>query len=176
MPPESFIDPDYPIKQSAGYMFVQLFVIQLIFMVIYALLVFIGDETSSIRTLPFFNISAADIVLIITGIILNFVFFVIAFIVWQSNEYRVTNKHLFVTRNLLMFRSELFVELNAIDHVMVRESFVGNLFNYGTVLVYLKHPHRRPIKLNGMPYPHQISSYLKAKMSAWHANRSAHKR
>jgi uncharacterized membrane protein YdbT with pleckstrin-like domain len=166
MPPDNYFGPDFPTKQSAGYMFVRLLSVQLLFIAVDALLVLIGDTGSSVVTFPgLLYISPLDIVLILIGLLMNFAIFISIFARWQSIEYRVSTTHLSIERGFLNYRAESIIDLSAISRALARRNWLGSLFNYGTVEIFLDtHHQKRSINLYGIPYPYQFVAYLNAQL------------
>lgn len=146
-------------------MFVRLLSLQLIFILLDAVLAIAGDTASAIPTFPGLYISATDVMLIQIGLFLNFAIFILIFAVWQSIEYRVTTSHLHVEYGIFHYRLESIIDLSAIDRAIVRENWLGKLFNYGMIEISLHSDHkRRAIKLRGIPFPHQFITYLNAQL------------
>lgn len=162
---DTVFDPDFPTKQSAGYLFVRLLFVQAIFIAFNIFLVLVGDESSIIPHLPILRISYLDILLILFGIVLNFALFLLVFAVWQSIEYRLSSEHLIFRKGLWSFGSESVVSFSSIERTAVRQSIIGRIFNYGNVEVMVNAGNsHRALKLNGVPFPHQFNAHLKAMM------------
>jgi membrane protein YdbS with pleckstrin-like domain len=159
---EDIFDADYSTKQSAGYMFVQLLTIQLIFMIIIAFLVFVQDEPTSLSTLPFFHISTVDIILILLGIIINFILFVVIFAVWQSIEYRISTERLDTRKGIIMVNLQS-IKLTDIEDCLTRQGILGKIFNYGTIELYL-HDAKKWVRLKGVPFADQFLNQLKTRV------------
>lgn len=161
---DTHLDLDFPTKQSAGYMFVQLFFVQFLFIIFYGILVFIGDSQPSIIAIPFVNISQFDIILILVGGVVNFGLFLLIFALWQSVEYRISPKYLMIERGLLSLHTESVIDFSHVDRFIIHETRLGKLFNYGTIEIFLLHTNRRPIRMKGIPFAHQFLILLNAEL------------
>jgi uncharacterized membrane protein YdbT with pleckstrin-like domain len=161
MPPDNSHDLDYPTKQSPGYMFLRLFVLQVIFIIYCMVAVLLPEPYPDIASIPGLYISAFDIIMILLGIIGNFIVLVLIFVTWQYNEYRISSKELNIKRSFLLIRTNASVSISSVQHAVMQITLAGRLLNYATIYVYTSESDR-PIRLYGVPFAEHFLAYLKA--------------
>ncbi|USN96927.1 MAG: PH domain-containing protein [Candidatus Nomurabacteria bacterium] len=166
---DALIDIDYIANQSAGFMFARLLIAEVVFMTFYSFLAFIGDEASSIPTIPGFHISTLDIKIILVCIPSNFILFLLIFAAWQSVEYRISIHSLIIRRGFTASRDK-YINLADIEGCKINRNILGNYFNYATIKVTLQHG-EKPVSLKGITHPKQFKTQLETRMLA---NRKLH--
>lgn len=161
MPPDTSNDLDYPTKQSPGYMFLRLLIIQVIFVVFCIAAILIPDKLPDVASIPGLYITRLDVGLILVGIACTFVLFVLTFAAWQYNEYRVSVSKLYIKRSFLLAHTTTSINVSSIQHVIMKVTLAGKLLNYATIYVYTSET-GHPIRLYGVPFAEHFLAYLKA--------------
>lgn len=148
----------YKISQSNGYLNAQLISLQAIFLLIYAVVIALSLEGTTVLSVGGLLIGEFDVAFIMFGIMLQFVFSLVFLARWKNTSYAISDSNLIITSGLFTTDSRA-IELKDLVAPHSSQSLLGKYYGYGTVELKVRFGDN-PIYLPGVPYPDKFIQNL----------------
>jgi uncharacterized membrane protein YdbT with pleckstrin-like domain len=148
----------YQINQSNGYLNAQLISLQAIFLLIYAVLIALSPEGTTVLNIGGLLIGEFDVAFIMLGIIMQFAFSLVFLARWKNTSYAISDSNLIITSGLFTTDSRA-IDLKDLVAPHSSQSLLGKYYDYGTVELKVRFGDN-PIYLPGVPYPDKFIQNL----------------
>lgn len=155
---ESNIPYNYPLRESTAVIIMRILGLQAVVglsgILLVGLLVFLIEGAEAVRQLPTYLLA----IMIILQLV-NALFLTLIILNWSSTVYRITPNEIAIQSGIYNIRRSVY-RTERIESVNVEQSFLGKLFNYGTIKFY-NPVLKEDVNLANVPDPNVYSEVIK---------------